>query len=71
MQDSNEYARLLSVTWPLREPLVRAAIASLALPVGAHGVDAGCGIGLCLPLLAEAVFAAILKATGDQEQGES
>lgn len=55
MPDSDRYAHLLTVTFPLREPVLRQAIASLGLPCGSQGLDAGCGIGLCLPLLAEAV----------------
>lgn len=39
---------------PLREPLLRSIIQSLALPQGSHGLDAGCGIGLQTLLLAEA-----------------
>jgi len=42
---------------PLREPLLRSAIASLQLPRGSHGLDAGCGIGLPALLLAEVVGA--------------
>ncbi len=37
------------------EPALRPAIASLALPVGSHGLDAGCGPGGVLPLLAETI----------------
>ena len=49
-----KYAHLLSVTHPLRESLLREVIADLQLPVKSHGLDAGCGIGLQILLLAEA-----------------
>jgi ubiquinone/menaquinone biosynthesis C-methylase UbiE len=53
--DTAEYAEKLRVTDPLRAPLLRKAIAALELPKASHGLDAGCGIGLQIPLLAEAV----------------
>ena len=40
---------------PLREPVLRSVIQSLGLPLGSHGLDAGCGIGPQALLLAEAV----------------
>ncbi len=40
---------------PLREPLLRSVIQSLALPPGSRGLDAGCGIGLPALLLAQAL----------------
>jgi demethylmenaquinone methyltransferase/2-methoxy-6-polyprenyl-1,4-benzoquinol methylase len=43
------------VSFPLREPILRAAIEALQLPPGSRGLDAGCGIGLPTLLLAEAV----------------
>ena len=51
----DEYAYKLDLTSPLREPLIRAAIQALQLPVGSRGLDAGCGIGFQARLLAEAV----------------
>jgi demethylmenaquinone methyltransferase/2-methoxy-6-polyprenyl-1,4-benzoquinol methylase len=39
----------------LREPIIRAAIRKLDLPVGSHGLDAGCAIGLITQLLASAI----------------
>src|SRR5512143_1752851 len=39
---------------PLREPILRAVIAALHLAPGSQGLDIGCGIGLQIPLLAEA-----------------
>ena len=51
--DPKKYANLLSVTHPLRESLLREVIAYLQLPVKSHGLDAGCGIGLQILLLAE------------------
>ncbi len=55
MTDAEEYAAKLRVTDPLRRPVLKAAIAALELPQGSSGLDAGCGIGLQIPLLAEAV----------------
>lgn len=40
---------------PLIEPTVHSAIQTLQIPMGSHGLDAGCGIGLQTLLLAEAV----------------
>ena len=53
--EAERYAYMLAVTNPLREPLVRAAIARLSLPAGSRGLDVGCGLGLQALLLAEAV----------------
>jgi ubiquinone/menaquinone biosynthesis C-methylase UbiE len=55
MTDVDGYAAMLRTTDPLRRPVLRAAIAALDLPQGSSGVDVGCGIGLQIPLLAEAV----------------
>jgi ubiquinone/menaquinone biosynthesis C-methylase UbiE len=51
----DEYRRLLEVTHPLREAIIRDAVAALALPPGTRGLDAGCGVGLAAFALAEAV----------------
>ncbi len=51
----DEYRRLLEVTHPLREGMIRDAVAALALPAGSRGLDAGCGVGLPAIILAEAV----------------
>jgi SAM-dependent methyltransferase len=40
---------------PLRRPIARAIISSLRLPVGSRGLDVGCGIGLQMVWLAQAV----------------
>ena len=53
--DTEAALQKLSVTQPLREPVLRAAIQALQLPPGSRGLDAGCGIGLQAVLLAEAV----------------
>jgi len=53
--ETAEYADKLRITDPLRAPLIRAAITALELPRASRGLDAGCGIGLQIPLLAEAV----------------
>jgi ubiquinone/menaquinone biosynthesis C-methylase UbiE len=55
MADVDRYAAMLRTTDPLRRPVLTAAIAALDLPQGSSGVDVGCGIGLQIPLLAEAV----------------
>jgi ubiquinone/menaquinone biosynthesis C-methylase UbiE len=55
MSDSERYIERLHVSNPLREPYLRSAIQALQLPEGSRGLDAGCGIGLQVPLLAEAV----------------
>ena len=51
----DEYASDLDVTFRLREPVIRAAIQAMQLPMGSHGLDAGCGIGLQALMLAEAI----------------
>jgi demethylmenaquinone methyltransferase/2-methoxy-6-polyprenyl-1,4-benzoquinol methylase len=53
--ESDTYIQRLLESNPLREPTLRSAIQALRLPVGSHGLDAGCGIGLQALLLAEAV----------------
>jgi ubiquinone/menaquinone biosynthesis C-methylase UbiE len=53
--DNDQYLEQLKVTNPLREPTLRSAIRALKLPPGSHGLDAGCGIGSQVLLLAEAV----------------
>ena len=55
MTETAEYADKLRITDPLRTPLIRAAIQALELPKGSQGLDAGCGIGLQIPLLADTV----------------
>ena len=55
MTDSDNYIHRLRVTDPMREPILRAAVDALHLPKSSHGLDAGCGIGLQAPLLADAV----------------
>ena len=47
--------RSLELTNPLREEILRSAVAVLNLAPGSQGLDVGCGIGLQIPLLAEAV----------------
>lgn len=53
--EMGEYAQQLLVTYPLREPVLRSAIASLGLPPASRGLDVGCGIGLQTMLLAAAI----------------
>jgi len=53
--ETGAYLQKLAVTHVLREPAIRSAIQALQLPPGSRGLDAGCGIGLHSPMLAEAV----------------
>ena len=55
MTDTHTYIQRMAVTNPLMEPPAHSAIQALQLPSGSKGLDAGCGIGLQAPLLAEAV----------------
>jgi ubiquinone/menaquinone biosynthesis C-methylase UbiE len=55
MTDTESYIQRLLESNPLREPTLRTAIEALRLPSGSRGLDAGCGIGLQVLLLAEAV----------------
>ena len=55
MADTDQYMQRLHVANPLREPVLRSAIEALQLPEGSIALDAGCGIGLQIPLLLEAV----------------
>ncbi|MBN2045068.1 MAG: class I SAM-dependent methyltransferase [Anaerolineales bacterium] len=55
MDAANSYLQKLVESVPLREPLLRKIIASLNLPTGSHGLDAGCGIGHPTLLLADGV----------------
>ena len=50
-----EQIRSLELANPLREPVLRSAIAALRLAPGSRGLDIGCGIGLQTLLLAEAI----------------
>jgi ubiquinone/menaquinone biosynthesis C-methylase UbiE len=53
--DTDYSVQMMRVSHPLRVPVLRSAIATLQLPSGSRGLDAGCGIGLPALLLAEAV----------------
>jgi len=55
--DDDRYIQQLLVTNPLREKTMRQAIQELNLPPGSCGLDAGCGIGSQVILLAETVGA--------------
>ena len=55
VHDTDSYIQSLMVTNPLQEPIFRRAIHVLNLPPGSRGLDVGCGIGLQVMLLAEAV----------------
>jgi ubiquinone/menaquinone biosynthesis C-methylase UbiE len=55
MSNADIYIQRALEANPLREPVLRSAIQALQLPRGSYGLDAGCGIGLQMPLLAEAV----------------
>jgi ubiquinone/menaquinone biosynthesis C-methylase UbiE len=51
----DSYIEKLTLTDPLREPVIRSAINTLQPPAGSRGLDAGCGIGLQALSLLEAV----------------
>jgi len=55
MTGTDNYLQSLMVTNPLQEPIFRRAIHALNLPQGSRGLDVGCGIGLQVMLLAEAI----------------
>ena len=55
MSNADIYIQRALEANPLRETVMRSVIQALQLPRGSHGLDAGCGIGLQMPLLAEAV----------------
>ena len=55
MSNTDIYIQRALEANPLREPVLRSAIQALQLSRGSQGLDAGCGIGLQMPLLAEAV----------------
>lgn len=57
MSSADIYIQRALEAEPLREPLLRSVIQQVQLPQGSHGLDAGCGIGLQTPLLADAVGA--------------
>jgi ubiquinone/menaquinone biosynthesis C-methylase UbiE len=51
--DNKSYIQSLLESDSLRKSILREMVKSLNLPVGSHGLDAGCGIGLQCLLLAE------------------
>jgi ubiquinone/menaquinone biosynthesis C-methylase UbiE len=55
MSDTSAYIQRLLQSNPLREPFLSEIIQELSLPLGSHGLDAGCGIGLQTMLLLEAI----------------
>lgn len=55
MTDVNTYIQRLLEANPLRETVLHSAIQTMQPSPGSHGLDAGCGIGLQMLLLAEAV----------------
>jgi ubiquinone/menaquinone biosynthesis C-methylase UbiE len=55
MSDMEAYIQSLLVTEPLAGQIIPSAIQSLGLPLGSHGLDAGCGIGLQALSLAKEV----------------
>lgn len=55
MSETDDYIRSLLVSNPFHEPIIKAAIEELRLPAGSRGLDAGCGIGLQVPLFLEAI----------------
>lgn len=55
MSDTERYLKSLEITAPLQDPIMRSAIEELNLKEGSIGLDVGCGIGLQVMMLAEAV----------------
>ncbi len=55
ISEIDRYVQKLIVTNPLRDRVIRESIQAMQLPLGSHGLDAGCGIGLQALLLAEEV----------------
>jgi len=55
MTGTDNYLQNLMATNPLQELIFHRAIHTLNLPPGSRGLDVGCGIGLQVMLLAEAV----------------
>ena len=55
MTGTDIYIQRLLESNPLRESLLRRIIQEQELPKGSHGLDAGCGIGLQMPLLFQEV----------------
>ncbi|KAF5427268.1 MAG: demethylmenaquinone methyltransferase / 2-methoxy-6-polyprenyl-1,4-benzoquinol methylase, partial [Candidatus Methanomarinus sp.] len=55
VHNTDSYLQSLMVTKTLTESVIRRAIHALDLPQGSRGLDVGCGIGLQVILLAEAV----------------
>lgn len=53
--DMDDYAHKLHLADLLREPVIRRAMQELQMNAGGKVLDAGCGIGSHLPLLAEEV----------------
>ncbi len=53
--DPAAYMKKLYLSDPLQDPLLRRVINSAGLPRASRGLDAGCGVGLQIPALAEAV----------------
>jgi SAM-dependent methyltransferase len=53
--DPAAYMEKLYQSDPLQDPLMRRIVRSIGLPEGSRGLDAGCGVGLQIPPLAEAV----------------
>jgi SAM-dependent methyltransferase len=53
--EAQDYAQVLERLNRFQEPEARLAIADLQLPVGSHGLDVGCGVGLYALWLAEAI----------------
>jgi len=53
--DPAAYMKELYQSDPLQDPVVRRIVRAIGLPEGSRGLDAGCGVGLQIPPLAEAV----------------
>ena len=55
--DAKAYMEKFYLSDPLQDPLIRRVVQAIDLPEGSRGLDAGCGVGLQIPPLAQAVGA--------------
>ncbi|MBN1572375.1 MAG: methyltransferase domain-containing protein [Deltaproteobacteria bacterium] len=55
MSSTSSYIEKLLLSHLMTEPVIREAVDWLDLPVDSRGLDAGCGIGLHLPIMLDAV----------------
>jgi len=54
-EDLNSYMEQMYLCNPLVQPLLQRVVGAASFPGASRGLDAGCGVGLQIPLLAAAV----------------